>query len=95
MEQEKEKEEKKEEEKEEKKEEKEKEKEEKKQISGRCYQCNKKLKMIHFTCRCNHKFCILHQNPHSHSCNYDAKKNLQIKLKNENPKTIHQKLIKI
>lgn len=69
--------------------------EQKKQILGRCYQCNKKLKMIHFTCRCNHKFCILHHNPHSHSCDYDAKKNLQIKLKNDNPKTIHQKLIKI
>ena len=25
----------------------------------RCYHCNKKLKMIHFTCRCNHKFCIM------------------------------------
>ena len=62
---------------------------------ARCYHCNKKLKMIHFTCRCNHKFCILHQNPHSHSCDYDAKTNLQIKLKNDNPKTIHQKLIKI
>ena len=22
----------------------------------KCYYCNKKLKMIHFTCRCNHKF---------------------------------------
>ena len=69
--------------------------EQKKERSGRCYQCNKKLKMIHFTCRCNHKFCILHQNPHSHSCDYDAKTNLQIKLKNDNPKTIHQKVIQI
>ena len=23
----------------------------------KCYHCNKKLKMINFTCRCNHKFC--------------------------------------
>ena len=95
MEQEKEKEKQEEKEEEKEEQEKEEEKEEKKQISGRCYQCNKKLKMIHFTCRCNHMFCIIHQNPHSHNCNYDAKKNLQIKLKNENPKTIHQKLIKI
>jgi len=95
QEKEKEKQEEKEEEKEKEKEEEKEEKKGKKQISGRCYQCNKKLKMIHFTCRCNHMFCIIHQNPHSHNCNYDAKKNLQIKLKNENPKTIHQKLIKI
>ena len=40
------------------------EKEKKSKPKERCYYCNKKLKMIHFTCRCNHKFCIVHQNPH-------------------------------
>ena len=61
----------------------------------KCYHCNKKLKMIHFTCRCNHKFCIIHQNPHNHNCYYDYKTNWQNKLKIENPQTIHQKLVKI
>jgi len=64
-------------------------------IEKRCYQCNKKLKMINFTCRCEHKFCIIHQNPHNHNCSYDSKANLQLKLKIENPQTIHQKLVKI
>ena len=61
----------------------------------RCYHCNKKLKMIHFTCRCNHTFCVLHQNPHSHNCSFNNKKLCQETIKKQNPQTIHQKLVKI
>mgnify|MGYP005997750381 CR=1 FL=1 len=61
----------------------------------RCYHCNKKLKMIHFTCKCNHKFCIVHQNPHSHICSFNNKKICQENLKKNNPQTIHQKVVKI
>ena len=39
----------------------------------KCKQCNKKLKMMGFTCKCGFKFCIVHQNPHSHNCSYDYK----------------------
>lgn len=69
--------------------------EKKKKTSERCYYCNKKLKMIHFTCRCEHKFCVAHQNPHSHNCSFNNKKLCQEKLKNNNPLTIHQKVVKI
>ncbi len=51
----------------------------------RCHFCNKKLKMINFTCRCNHKFCINHQSPHSHNCTYDFKKEKQNEIKKNNP----------
>ena len=61
----------------------------------RCHFCNKKLKMIHFTCKCNHKFCINHHNPHSHNCSFNNKKICQEKLKLNNPQTIHQKVVKI
>lgn len=61
----------------------------------RCYHCNKKLKMIHFTCKCNHKYCILHQNPHSHNCSFNNKKVCQEIIQKNNPQTIHQKVIKI
>jgi hypothetical protein len=61
----------------------------------RCYYCNKKLKIIHFTCKCNHKFCILHQNPHSHKCSFNNKKICQDNIKKNNPQTIHQKVVKI
>tara|TARA_A200000113_G_scaffold216208_1_gene221275 strand:- start:51 stop:311 length:261 start_codon:yes stop_codon:yes gene_type:complete len=70
-------------------------KEKKKKTSERCYHCNKKLKMIHFTCRCNHKFCIVHQNPHSHNCEFNNKKICQEAIKMNNPQTIHQKVVKI
>ena len=61
----------------------------------RCHQCNKKLKMIHFTCRCNHTFCVVHQNPHSHNCSFNNKKICQDSIKKQNPQTIHQKFVKI
>ncbi len=72
-------------------------KQEKKMKSNkqRCQFCNKKLKMIHFTCKCNHKFCIFHQNPHSHNCSFNNKKVCQEIIKKQNPQTIHQKVLKI
>ena len=69
--------------------------ENKKKTSERCYYCNKKLKMIHFTCKCNYKFCVVHQNPHCHNCEFNNKKLCQEKLKMNNPQMIHQKVIKI
>lgn len=61
----------------------------------RCFQCKKKLKMIHFTCRCNHMFCVVHQNPHSHNCSFNNKKVCQEAIELNNPQTTHQKLVKI
>jgi len=61
----------------------------------KCHYCNKKLKMIHFICRCNHKFCVNHQNPHSHNCSFNNKKICQEAIKLNNPQTIHLKVIKI
>jgi len=51
--------------------------------------------MIHFICRCNHKFCVNHQNPHSHNCSFNNKKICQEAIKLNNPQTIHLKVIKI
>ena len=68
---------------------------EKKLSKPKCYHCNKKLKMINFTCRCNHTFCIIHQYPHSHNCSFNNKKSCQETIKLNNPQTIHQKVVKI
>ena len=66
----------------------------KKSKHERCYRCNKKLKMMSFTCKCNMKFCVAHQNPHNHNCSYDYKsENCKIIEKN-NPK-LGSKLTKI
>jgi len=68
---------------------------EKKSNKPRCYHCNKKLKMMQFTCKCNHTFCVIHQNPHSHNCSFNNKKICQEAIKLNNPQTIHQKVVKI
>ena len=73
---------------------KEKPKEKPKEIILRCHCCNKKLKMIHFTCKCNHLFCINHHNPHNHNCQYDYKTEKKKEIQNNNP-LIHNKMIKI
>ena len=65
-----------------------------KKIVLRCYCCKKKLKMIHFTCKCNHKFCVKHHNPHNHNCQYDYKKEKKQEILDNNP-LIHNKMIKI
>jgi predicted nucleic acid binding AN1-type Zn finger protein len=60
----------------------------------RCHYCNKKLKMIYFTCKCNYKFCDKHLNPHSHKCSYDAKRAKSEEIKKNNPK-LGSKIVKI
>jgi len=61
---------------------------------SRCHTCRKKLKMIHFTCKCNHRFCIIHLNPHSHDCQYDYKKEKEELIIKNNP-LCHTKMTKI
>lgn len=59
-------------------------------LLNRCYQCNKKLKMIYFVCRCNRKFCIKHQYSHSHNCSYNAKGAKKEEIIKNNPKVINK-----
>ena len=60
----------------------------KKSKKPRCYCCNKKLKMteLNFRCKCNHVFCQLHLNPHSHQCTFDYLKERRDLIKQKNPK---------
>ena len=60
----------------------------------KCHECNKKLKIIHFTCKCEQLFCIIHHNPHSHNCSYDYKKDRSEEIILNNPK-LDSKLQKI
>ena len=63
-------------------------KETKKSKKPRCHYCRKKLKMteLNFICKCNHTFCQLHLNPHSHECTFDYFKERQDLIKQKNPK---------
>ena len=61
----------------------------------KCQVCKKKCGMIHFTCRCGDIFCVKHQLPHSHNCQFDNQVRIQKELQTNNPKIEHSKLIKI
>ena len=52
----------------------------------KCYHCNAKLKMIVFTCKCNHIFCPKHLGAHSHNCTYDYKNEKKKQIEENNPK---------
>ena len=54
----------------------------------KCFHCKKKLRMteLDFMCKCKHKFCHLHLNPHSHKCTFDYLKERQEQIQKNNPK---------
>ena len=52
----------------------------------KCYHCKVKLKMIVFTCKCNHIFCLRHLGAHSHNCSYDYKNEKKKQIEENNPK---------
>ena len=52
----------------------------------RCHQCNKKLSMMSFKCKCGNMYCIAHQIPHTHKCSYNHKQEKMIQIQNNNPK---------
>ena len=52
----------------------------------RCHQCNKKLSMMSFKCKCGNMYCIAHQIPHNHICSYNHKQEKIIQIQNNNPK---------
>ena len=52
----------------------------------RCHQCNKKLSMMSFKCKCGNMYCIAHQIPHNHICSYNHKQEKIIQIQNNTPK---------
>ena len=50
--------------------------------------------MMSFTCKCELKFCIVHQYPHVHNCSYNYKTEKCKIIEMNNPKLI-SKMIKI
>ncbi len=63
----------------------------------KCSFCNKKLKLISYTCKCSGQFCAKHRYTHTHNCTSLHKKIEESKkiIKNNNPVMIHSKVIKI
>jgi len=63
----------------------------------KCSFCNKKLKLISYTCKCSGQFCPKHRYTHTHNCTSLEKKIEESKeiIRNNNPVMIHDKVIKI
>lgn len=52
---------------------------------NRCGECNCKLKLIDYTCKCDIKFCNKHRYPEDHYCDFDHKKKFRKNLEDNNP----------
>ena len=64
---------------------------------NKCTFCNKKIKLISYSCKCQGQFCPNHRYTHPHNCPSLNKKKEECKniLKNNNPVVNHSKVIKI
>ena len=56
--------------------------------------CNKKIKLTDFPCKCDKIFCKIHRLPEDHNCVYNYKEN-DVEKKVENMKCISDKINKI
>ena len=61
----------------------------------KCFFCKKGKKKLLLECRCKNMYCLKHLQPEIHKCTYDFKKKGKEKIKEENPKIINKKIIKI
>jgi len=62
---------------------------------NRCGECNNKLKLINYTCKCAITFCGKHRMPENHKCFYDHKGNSRKILEKNNPIIVKDKLNRI
>ena len=46
-------------------------------MTNRCNNCNKKIKLISYSCKCEKEFCVKCKNPEDHKCDFDFKKHQQ------------------
>jgi len=62
---------------------------------GRCFQCNKKIGISGFKCRCDYTFCASHRQYNKHNCTFDFKSHSREALSKANPAVIADKIEKI
>lgn len=61
----------------------------------RCFNCNKKVGLMDYTCKCDKIFCIKCRYPEIHNCNFDHKTYEKNQLKENLPKVVGEKIIKL
>lgn len=61
-------------------------------MTKRCDNCNKKIKLIPFSCKCEKEFCVKCRNPEQHNCQYNFKNYEKELLKNKLVKVVAKKV---
>lgn len=61
----------------------------------KCYNCNKKLKIISFPCDCKNTYCQKCRMPEDHSCTFNFKQKGRDQLKKQLEQVVTDKIIKI
>lgn len=61
----------------------------------RCFNCNKKTGLLGIECKCGYVYCNAHRLPENHSCCFDHKAVLDLKLKEKLNKVTHGKIDEI
>ena len=67
----------------------------KKVATNRCFQCNKKVGLTGFGCRCGNTFCSVHRYSDKHGCSFDYKAAGREEIKTANPVVNAEKVARI
>ncbi|KAI3976027.1 hypothetical protein MKX01_016710 [Papaver californicum] len=62
-------------------------------VTNRCSNCNKKVGLLGFSCRCGGFYCSMHRLPEIHSCTHDYKRLGREMVAKENPLVKRDKLM--
>jgi AN1-type zinc finger and ubiquitin domain-containing protein 1 len=62
---------------------------------ARCTNCNKKMGLIEYECKCDGVHCQKCRYPETHSCQYDYKTNGKLLLEKKLDKVVNEKIIRI
>lgn len=60
-----------------------------------CHDCNRKLNILSFACKCKNFYCKKHQHFLEHNCTYNYRKSSENLLRKNNPVVNGSKLNKI
>lgn len=70
-------------------------KKKKKKSRKRCFECNTRVGLTGFKCKCENVFCDTHRYADAHNCGYDFASEHREQLKKLNPKVVASKLDRV
>jgi AN1-type zinc finger protein 5/6 len=61
----------------------------------KCWQCNRKVGLLGFKCKCAYTFCSKHRHDTEHACDFDYKAQGRAEVAKNNPLIVKDKIIRI